>query len=268
LTLAELTAQQVTDYLSKTVGGDVYAKLPLEAQTLARNPQDLTLLAEVIVTLGAVKVPTRRADLYREILEHDGALQKWVIDRTPELRVLYSLAFRMVKERRVLRDNQLRDWIADDPNFANDSVDTIVRAAHSSRLFTQERERNVLGQETFVTGFRHELIGKFLAARHVRRAIMADQEVKPVVNYVALSGDRLWLDVFYFVIDEIDSQDALNNFLLQILKAGGSARILIAAYAIGTKPENMVSEEAQRAYENTKLNEDLAHTPAAALTAV
>jgi hypothetical protein len=174
----------------------------------------------------------------------------------------------MVKERRVLRDNQLRDWIADDPNIANDSVDTILKAVHSSRLFTQERERDVLGQETFVIGFRHELIGKFLAARHVRRAIISDQEVKPVVNYVALSGDRLWLDVFYFVIDEIDSQDAMNNFLLHLLNEGGSARILIAAYAIGTKPENLLSEEARRTYEDTKLKEDLAHTPAAELTAV
>jgi hypothetical protein len=66
----------------------------------------------------------------------------------------------------------------------------------------------------------------------------------------------------------MDSQDALNNFLMQILNEGGSERILIAAYAIGTKPKNVISVEVRHVYENTKLKEDLAHTPAAKLTAV
>jgi hypothetical protein len=55
LTLAELTPQQIADYLSSTVGPDVYAALPLEAQALARNPQDLTLIAEVVTALGPAK---------------------------------------------------------------------------------------------------------------------------------------------------------------------------------------------------------------------
>jgi hypothetical protein len=171
----------------------------------------------------------------------------------------------MVTARRVLHDNQLRDWISGDPNTPNNSAETIVKAVQASRLFAQERERNILGREILVTGFRHELIGKFLAARHIRRAIIndANEAFKPIVDHIALGADKLWLDVFFFVIDEMDSFDTMNKFLLDILKEGGSARILITAYAIGTKPENLFSEQVRRMYENTKLKEDLAQTPAA-----
>ena len=74
-----------------------------------------------------------------------------------------------------------------------------------------------------MNGFRHELIGKFLAARHVRRIIGQGAKDTPV-DYITLSGDELWLDMFYFVIDEIDSSPALNHFLREILSIGGPAR--------------------------------------------
>ena len=55
-------------------------------------------------------------------------------------------------------------------------------------------ERNVLGKEQPVTGFRHELIGKFLA-------VIAQGADSATLDCVSLSGDELWLDMFYFVID-------------------------------------------------------------------
>jgi hypothetical protein len=227
---------------------------------LARNPQDLALLAEVVKALGTARVPAHRAELYREILNQDGALKPWVESGDPLLAVLYALAFRMVAERRVLQDGQLREWIAGAPAIEEDAVTKIVNVMQASRLFRRETERDVLGREQPVTGFRHELIGKFLAARHVRRMIEQDT-AGPAIDYIKLSGDELWLDVFYFVIDEIHSPPVLNRVLRELLSAGGPPRIRIAAYAIGTKRAEL-GNEVLASYEKAKLNEDLAQTPA------
>ena len=194
LNLADVTPEQAAAYLDHVVGREgAYAELPAEAQALARNPQDLALLAEVAQALDPTRVPTHRAELYREMLDRDGALKDWVAAGDPRLAVVYALAFRMVMERRVLRDDQLRDWIAAEPG-GGDAVADVVQAMQASRLFRPETERNVLGKQTPVIGFRHELIGKFLAARHVRRAVMQGKE-KTDVDYVGLSGEELWLDI-------------------------------------------------------------------------
>ena len=113
--LAEVTPEQAATYLGDAVGRDIYTDLPPEAQALARNPQDLALLAEVAKALGTARLPTHRAELYREILNQDGALRPWVESGDPLLAIIYGLAFRMVAERRVLQDGQLREWIAADP---------------------------------------------------------------------------------------------------------------------------------------------------------
>jgi hypothetical protein len=260
--LAELTAEQVASYLADATGHDIYSELPPEAQALARNPQDLAELAKVAKALGTARVPTHRAELYQEILNQDGALRPWVETADPLLNTIYSLAFRMVAEHRVLQDDQLRAWIAVDPTVTPDAVAKIVQAMHASRLFRREAERNVLGKEQPVTGFRHELIGKFLAARHVRRIIERRTD-STKTDYVNLSGDQLWLDVFYFVIDEISSSSVLNLFLREISAARGSTRMRIVAYALGTKRAD-VEMDILRAYERAKLDEDLIPTPASA----
>jgi hypothetical protein len=260
--LAEVTPEQAATYLADAVGRDVYTDLPPEAQALARNPQDLALLAEVAKALGTARLPTHRAELYREILNQDGALKPWVESSDPLLASIYSLAFRMVAERRVLQDGQLREWIEAIPDVGGDAVAKIVNATHASRLFRKEVERDVLGKEQPVTGFRHELIGKFLAARHVRRMI-GQGTGNAAIDYISLSDDELWLDMFYFVIDEIDSSPVLNRFLQEILAAGGPSRMRITAYAIGTTRAELGSE-VLASYGRAKLNEDLAQTPAAA----
>jgi len=96
-------------------------------------------------------------------------------------------------QQRVLQEDQLREWIADAVNGIGGDVATIVQVMHASRLFRSEVQRDVLGKEQPVTGFSHELIGKFLAARHLRRAITQGSG-KASVDYVAPSGDELWLD--------------------------------------------------------------------------
>ena len=71
--LAEVSEDQARAYLEEVAGAE-YGRPAGEAKALARNPQDLELLAEVAKALGARKVPTRRAELYREILHNDTAL--------------------------------------------------------------------------------------------------------------------------------------------------------------------------------------------------
>ena len=217
-------------------------------------------MAEVAKALGAARVPTHRAELYREILNQDGALRPWVEAGNPLLGAIYSLAFRMVTERRVLQDGQLREWIMAEPAVSSDAVAKVMQAIQASRLFRREVERNILGREQPVTGFRHELIGKFLAARHVR-SMIGQAAGGATIRYINLSGNELWLDIFYFVIDEMDSPAVLNRFLKEILAAGGPARERITAYANktrGTEVENEVVD----AYKEAKLAKDLALTPA------
>ena len=85
-------------------------------------------------------------------------------------RTIYALAFRMITEQRVLEEDQLRNWIAAEPGVTADGVATIVKAIQASRLLHHiEMKRDILGREQPLTGFSHELIGKFLATRHLRR---------------------------------------------------------------------------------------------------
>lgn len=260
--LAEVTPEQAATYLAKATGRDLYSSLPAEAQILARNPQDLVLLAEVARALGTAPIPTRRAELYREILAQDGALRGWVKSSDPRLAVIYALAFRMVAEQHVLQEEQLREWIAAELEDGGDALATVIAAIQASGLFITEVQRDVLGKERSATGFRHELIGKFLASRHVRRSI-AQAHPTTTVDYVTLSGDYLWSDVFYFALDEMETSQLLNRFLMDILSAGGPVRMRIAAYAIGTKNLAEPSGNLRQAYASAKLKEDLALTPAA-----
>jgi hypothetical protein len=168
----------------------------------------------------------------------------------------------MITEQRVLQEDQLRDWIAAEPNVNADSVATIAAAVHASQLFRSEVRRDILGREQPLTGFSHELIGKFLASRYLRRSITQGSGTS-VVDYVKLSGEGSWLEVFYFVIDEIGSTQLLNRFLAEILAAGGPVRAHIAGYAIGTKTSEQTDSEVRSAYAKAKLAEDLALSPAA-----
>jgi hypothetical protein len=290
--LAEVTPEQAGAYLHEVTGADVWEQLPAEARALARNPQDLVLLAEVIQALGPDKpVPSRRAELYREILSND-ALADWAASGGAAIRAVYGLAMRMVEERLVVGQEQLREWLRAELEsqdaFSEEAMAEIVGAIGRSRLFREETEVNVLGKRRPVTGFRHELVGKFLASRHVREVLGTPGDERRHA-YLALSGEEAWLDLFYFIVDELDSKLALNAFLKELLDraqppqalgdtsgtpisdtAGraiftdnGDACFRIVAYALGTKPEDMILGEVRQSYSLAKLGEDLRRTPAA-----
>ena len=174
--LAEVSPELAREHLTRAVGRDIWDDLSPDARALTRNPQDLTLLIEVVKALGPAKVPTHRAELYRAILRQDSALADWIETSDPSLNIVYALAYHMFGEERVLATDRLREWLfkqmqtqnagADHKERLNDLMDRISR----SNLFREESAINLLGQATPVIGFRHELIGKFLASRHLRPA--------------------------------------------------------------------------------------------------
>ena len=49
----------------------------------------------------------------------------------------------------------------------NATVRAVVEAIQRSHMFIQEDEQNLLGRARSMIGFRHELIGKYLAACHL-----------------------------------------------------------------------------------------------------
>ena len=146
--------------------------------------------------------------------------------------------------------------------FSDEALAEIVGAIGRSRLFREETETDVLGKRRPVTGFRHELVGKFLASRHVREVLATPGDERREA-YLALSGEEAWLDLFYFIVDELDSKLALNGLLKELLDRGGDSRLRIVAYALGTKPEDMIRGEVRQAYNLAKLGDDLRRTPAA-----
>jgi ligand-binding sensor domain-containing protein len=264
--LAEVTPELARDHLAMAIGRDIWDDLSPDAQALTRNPQDLTLLIEVVTALGPAKVPTHRAELYRAILGQDSALIDWVETGDPSLGIVYALAFHMFGEARVLTTDRLRDWLleelqargsgADQKKRLNDLMDRIYR----SNLFREETAINLLGQATPVIGFQHELIGKFLASRHLRSAI---EQRKPEARdaWVELSRDARWLDVFCFAVDELSDGHALNAMLEALLVDANDLQARIVAYAIGTRGDR-IHPRVQQKYSAAKLDEDLQRTPA------
>jgi len=262
--LAEVTPELARQHLAKAVGRDIWDALSPDAQALTRNPQDLTLLIEVVKALGPAKVPTHRAELYRAILAQDGALADWIETGDPGLGIVYALAFHMFGEERVLPIDRLREWLlkemqargGDQKQRLNELMDRIAR----SSLFREETAINLLGQATPVIGFRHELIGKFLASRHLRPAI--EQRNRETLDaWVELSRDVRWADVFCFAIDELSDSRALNAMLEWLLAQPNDVQVRIVAYAIGTR-EDGIHPGVRQAYAAAKLDEDLQRTPA------
>ena len=264
--LAEVSPELAREHLAKAVGSDIWDDLSPDAQALTRNPQDLTLLIEVVKALGPAKVPTHRAELYRAILGQDSALADWIETGDPRLSIVYALAFHMYGEERVLATDRLREWLvkqmqsqgagADHTERLNDLMGRISR----SNLFREEIAINLLGQATPVIGFRHELIGKFLASRHIRPAI-EQRKQETLDEWVELSRDVQWIDVFCFAIDELSDNRALNAMLEWLLVDATDVQVRIVAYAIGTR-EDGIQQRVRQDYAATKLDQDLQRTPA------
>jgi ligand-binding sensor domain-containing protein len=264
--LAEVNGEQARQYLREVLGIDLWERLAPEVHTLARNPQDLSLLGEVLQVAAPEDVPTKRAELYRSLLETDTALAPWVKTDNPEIRVIYELAFRMVDEgRRVLREDELADLLRSSLEahrvMNSGRVAALLQSLERSRMFRREQER-LLGLKQTVIGFAHELVGKFLASRHLR-TLITDSGAPPWEEALHLTGEPRWLEVCFFAIDELPpGGKVLERFLLDLLRQGGALRLRLVAYAMGTRSPEAISLEVRETYNRAKMAEDLRETPA------
>jgi ligand-binding sensor domain-containing protein len=265
--LAEVDAAQARQYLKEVTGRDLWDQLPLEVQGLARNPQNLRLLGEMRIERPQ-DVPKNRAALYAHLLSQDTALSSWLKTGSPEIWTIYHLAFMMVDEsRKVLSEDDLAAWVlrASDQKVgaSPDMVAVVIQGMQRSRMFQQEVERLPLGMSRPVWAFTHELLAKFLASRHIR-SLLETIEPTGYDEIVALAGEPRWLEVFFFVIDELSSRRPLNQLLSELAEKGGPLRQRIVAYGLGTSSEEMIDREIWEAYSKSKVLADLRGTPAIA----
>jgi len=218
-------------------------------------------LGESLTGVQPEDMPTHRADLYRELLNRDGALAKWVQEDSGEIRVIYGLAFNMINEgRRVLEEGELASLVRtqveaqqiQDPA----AVQTVLDAIRRSRMFAQEKEQNIPGLSRIVVRFQHELMGKYLAACYLLPFVGKPRDEVPV-NFLQLSNDPKWFDVFCFIIDKMDSSYKLNFLLNELLEDKTSLRLQLVGYAIGTTSPDFIDRNIREDYFSAKVQADL-----------
>lgn len=263
-TMVEVSEEQAAKYLSDTVGPGAWDALPSGLRALTRNPQDLTLISEVASRLGTGNLPSRRAALYAEKVQEDSALREWLATADPRLDVVYALAFRMLAERRVLDEPTLAEWIREalaTRELKPDEVGAVTAAVRRSRLFREDIAHDRLGRTEPVLAFDHELIGAFLAARHVRAALTGPERA----TMLDLAERSTWQNVFCFVVDELSAAMLPGALLDDLLARGGDAPLRIVAYAVETKKdeEPPLPDRIQATYAAAKLRQDIQMTPAA-----
>ena len=263
-TLAEVSPEQAGKYIDDVAGPGAWEALPPGLQALARNPQDLALIAEVVSRLGPGNLPSRRAALYAAKVETDSALRRWVETADPRLGAIYALAFRMLAERRVLDEPTLAEWVrealvAEGQDVAE--LSSVIAVVRRSRLFREVVAIDQLGRPQAVLTFDHELIGAFLAARFVRSALSGPQRER----VLELADRETWQNVFFFAVDEL-APAALPALLLdELLARGGDHSLRIVAYAIdGKRSEDPpLPARIQIEWSKAKMRQDLRSTPAA-----
>ena len=263
-TMVEVTPQQAAAYLDAAARPGIWNALPAGLQALTRNPQDLALIAEVAGRARLEDLPSRRAALYAAKIEDDSALREWIATADPRLGAVYALAFRMLAERRVLDEATLAEWVREAMAVRDlnaDEVDAVAAAVRRSRLFREDAALDRLGRSQRVLAFDHELIGAFLAARHVR-AVLLGPERATILNF---AERETWQNVFFFVVDELSAAMLPDILLDGLLARGGDAPLRIVAYAIESKRNEdlPLPGRVQAAYADAKLNQDVQMTPAA-----
>lgn len=264
--LRSFTPAQARRYLARVTGHNVWNRLPAEARALAKTPKDLEIVADILKRLSPEAVPTRRAALYAALLNEDSVVEQWVAADDARIRAVYAVAFRAIDEnRRALAAAELSQWTraaleAQAPGKPVDPgvIASVVQAVGRSRLFNEEAQQDALGRPRKMIVFQHELIAKFLAARHLRLQLAV-----PVRDDVlALNGKSRFLEVFYFLIDELESPAVLNAFLEALLERSDDVRVRLVAYALQTKGP-LVDEHVRDAYHAVKIKSDLTGSPAA-----
>lgn len=264
--IADVPAARAQRYLQASLGEDLFEQLPTETRALTGLPQDLALLAPFIAGNDGL-LPTRRAELYAELLRQDAALGPWAEQNDVEIQAVYTLALRMLQERKVLPNHVLRQLLrevlqshaAQLASAPRQAIDDMIQAITQSRLFREESHRDASGTRQPALWFEHELFGRFLASRHIW-GVLSGHDTYQRVAMLELAGHEAWSEVFYFVIDAIGSERELHPLLQALLEGGGDCRLRIVAYALAVH-ETMISEPLRQQYFFARLRSDLQQTP-------
>ena len=262
--LAEVTVDQARSYLDGRVKAGTWDRLSTPLRALAQIPKDLDLIAEVIENLGVQNLPTRRADLYAERLKADTAVKAWVDTADPRIEILYALAWRMLAERRTPDLPTFAQWVKEELNARNhaaEEVDSVTEVLQRSRQFRDVKMRDRLGLDRDAIAFDHELVGKFLAARHVRAMLEGPSRAEAL----ELAEDEAWQDVLFFVIDEAVAPQLPELLLDELIERSGIIPLALVAYAIKIKSGEQppLPPEVRDRYSEARLREDVKLTPAA-----
>jgi HEAT repeat protein/energy-coupling factor transporter ATP-binding protein EcfA2 len=248
--LAELSEDQARNYLMGAVGRDIWAQIPQSTRDLALNPSSLELLAQSVTDQAVPGLPTSRAELFRALLVRDNVLKDWVTSDSPKIRALFSLSYRMVDEglTAIPADDlgQLvrRELDIGTQKSTDADVKTLTDSMRRSRLFKDVAAPS-RSKSGFVT-FQHELVGKYLAARHLTRAFVASDPEK-VKQISKLAVQAKWSDIMQFFVDEVESPAdltiVLKNFQDGRRNAADKAMLVkLVAYAIETKPATSIDQ--------------------------
>jgi hypothetical protein len=232
-----VTEGEARKYMAAKVGPDMWDLLPPETKNLAQNPQNLELLCETLVATNHSQVPVHRADLYRSIVDQDSALMPLMED--VRINAVYRLAETMFEEFRYsLRLDEVNELL----NRFNVDAQTVIEAIRKSRSFHEENRRNVVGLNEITISFAHEMIGKYLAARHLRILL---QERKPEISdrIWTLAADQRFEDIFRLIVDELANQKDITLFMNILLDHPTQSHLKITAYAIATKPQVLVEKQ-------------------------
>ncbi len=263
--LSEVSQPLAKEYIQDRCGHGVWERLPQKIVALARNPMDLDLIAEVLDGLGVDNFPTQRSALYAARFNADTAFAEWVETADTRLGVIFEVAFRMLRDDRLPDHTKLAGWVrhAMEQRGRDDKdVEVVLAKLTQSRHFRHVRRSDALGRAVEATTFDHELVGKFLAARHLA-SMLATDNVR--TEALRLAEDKSWQDVFFFLVDEVVGRDLLDLLLRDIIHLEGASPLEIVAYAIETKSGDKggLPVEFRDEYTTMRLRADIQQTPAA-----
>ena len=131
---------------------------------------------------------------------------------------------------------------------------TVTEVLSRSRQFRHVKMRDRLGREQKTITFDHELVGKFLASRHV--SVMLESASRK--EALQLATDEVWQDVFFFVIDEAEALLLPELLLDDLIYQGGAISFALVAYAIKSKSGEYppLPSEIRKKYSDARIDED------------
>ncbi len=260
--LCDVSQRQAETYLKNYTGkSNAWSSLPDAAKALTKNPQDLAVIAQTVFDLGdSQKVPTRRAALYRQILNQDKTLSFWASSDAMQLGAIYAVSFRMFSEKQTPTNARAGQWVrqaiqAESGEPTSDTVvDECLDALHNCGMFTRESEKDAPGKRQPLISVSHALIGKYLAACHISRLLQKDDKDECTTLFDQIDNDT-WLDVLGFVVDELNSKEELSKFVEALIERGPGVTMKAAGYALFNKPD-LIKKTIKDLYASRRIKED------------